>query len=985
MSHPIDIPESFRLISTDELDEYRAKGFLFEHIPTGCQIYHVHNDDEENMFSFNFRTPPSDSTGVAHILEHSVLCGSKHFPVKDPFLSMMKGSVNTYLNAMTYPDKTLYPSASMLEKDYFNLMHVYGDAVFFPLLKKEVFRQEGHRLERNEEGYLRRVGVVYNEMKGNYSSHEGIVAEWSIRSLFPDNSYSVDSGGDPESIPTLTYEQFVEFHHKWYHPSNCRIFLYGNISSEKNLKFLEVKFLSSYTRKEVDSTVSIQSPWKAPIEMELSYPSAEDDGIEGKSTLMLNWKTAGPDDPVRSLSLSIMTEMLMGNSGAPLQKALHDSGLGEDVSPVSGMDFDLNEAVFSIGLRGSDPEKKEKFRALVFSVLKGIVKNGFPEDLKESCLRLVEFRAREIKGGGPFGLRLLKKALKGWNYDLPPVLTMRFDSVMKQLREKAEQKGYFEGLLREWILDNPHYSLLIVKPDPESRNKQEERLKNELEKIDASLSEKEKADLDQENHKLRIFQEEEDSPQARETIPSLHRDDIPRKIRTIPCERDQTEGFPVLRQNVFTNGILYSDMAFDLSVLNDEFYPYLPLFCRSLTATGLPGIPFEVVTRDLAMKTGGFAASLEASFSLDRSQEDTPDCYLYVRLKMLESQSQEALDLAAKLLLEANFDDSLRLEQILTELRNDMKASLIPGGHSYVSLRTTRHLSKASAQEDQWFGISQLQFLMDLKAEGLAGVFKQIRNRIFSQSGLTMSLSMDESVMDKHYREIQAHWKKILPVSAGKNEELDPEMPRNGSNKLSEEQIQEEGLAIPALIGFVGAAIKGSRLGSNEHAAQILLSHMLKTGPLWEKIRMKGGAYGAFSSLSGIEETFSFASYRDPHIEDSLDAFKESLQDYLHFSDSEELGKSLISVVGKELTPLSPAEKGMISLKRDLYSISDEIRQKKRDQLMGMSEQDICGAAEYLLDQWEQAFISVMAHPDHLDRASARWPGLKDHRIDLPQ
>ena len=582
----------------------------------------------------------------------------------------------------------------------------------------------------------------------------------------------MDSGGDPDFIPALTYEQFLEFHKTYYHPSNCRIFLYGNVSPRKNLEFLDDRFLKEFEKRDVDSRVPLQENWTAPRVFETTWPSGEEEDEDGKSSHLLNWKTVGPEDPVRSLSYSIMTEMLMGNSGAPLQKILHESDLGDDISPVSGMDFDLNEAVFSIGLRGSDPDKKEAFRELIFSSLKEIAEKGFPEDLKESCMRLVEFRAREIKGGGPFGLRLLKKALKGWNYDLPPVQTLRFDSVMKEVRRRAEEPGYFESLLKEGILNNPHYSLVTVKPDPESRNKQEEALRKEMAAIEASLSEEDEANLKQENAALKTFQEKVDTPEERQTIPTLSRDDIPRTIQKIPYHLSDEKGIKVLRQGIFTNGILYSDLAFDLSGVDEDLYPYLPLFCRALSGTGLPGIPYDVVTRDLALKTGGFGASLEASCSLSGS---SPDRYLYVRLKMLEEQSAEALELAGKLLLQADFDNTARLDQIMTEMRNDMKASLIPGGHSYVSLRTNRALSKASALEDDWFGISQLQFLNELTAKKdkpfllkLSSLMKQIRKEVFNAEGLVISLTMDESVMNRHSPEILNYWQEILPVSPGK-------------------------------------------------------------------------------------------------------------------------------------------------------------------------------------------------------------------------
>ncbi|MDC7242004.1 MAG: insulinase family protein, partial [Spirochaetales bacterium] len=525
-------PSAFELISVDRLDEYRGDGYFYRHKATGCEIYHVHNDDEENVFSFNFRTPPTDSTGVAHILEHSVLCGSRNFPVKDPFLSMMKGSVNTFLNAMTYPDKTLYPAASVLEKDFFNLMDVYGDAVFFPLIPEEVFRQEGHRLEWDGQGRLVRTGIVYNEMKGNYSSQDGIASEWSIRSLFPDNPYGVDSGGDPEAIPSLTYEQFKEFHSKWYHPSNCRIFLYGNIPSDKTLNFLEERFLHHFEKKEINSEVSFQENWNIPQIIEKTWPLGEGDDPAGKSSIILNWKIFGHGDPVRQLSMSILAEMLIGNAGAPLYKAILQSGLGDDLSPVSGVDFDLNEGVFSAGIRGTDPDKAQALQELIFETLQSLAEKGFDEDLKESCMRRVEFRAREIKGGGPFGMRLLRKVAKGWNYGFLPEQCVQFAPVMEEVRNLAQSPTYFESILKEWILDNSHWTLLTVRPDSGMQKAQEEAERAALDALQNSLSEEDIAALKAKNEKLEAFQNSEDTAE----VPFLHKSDIPTEVKILPYE-----------------------------------------------------------------------------------------------------------------------------------------------------------------------------------------------------------------------------------------------------------------------------------------------------------------------------------------------------------------------------------------------------------------------------------------------------------------
>jgi Zn-dependent M16 (insulinase) family peptidase len=979
-------PSGYKLISIDDLDEYRGRGYLFEHIKTACQIYHVHNDDEENLFSFNFRTPPSDSSGVAHILEHSVLCGSKKFPVKDPFLSMMKGSVNTFLNAMTYPDKTLYPAASVLEKDFFNLMDVYGDAVFFPNLNEEVFRQEGHRLEWDDQGNLVRTGIVYNEMKGNYSSQEGIASEWSIRSLFPDNPYGVDSGGEPESIPTLSYEQFVNFHKTWYHPSNCKIFLYGNIPSEKILTFLDDRFLSEFDKKQIDSSVAVQKTWSASRTLEKTWPLGEGDSSEGKSTISMNWKIFAADDPVRSLSMSILTEMLMGNAGAPLYKALLESGLGEDLSPVSGVDFDLNEAVFTVALRGTDPSKAESFRDLVFATLTELSQAGFDDVLKESCMRLVEFRAREMKGGGPFGIRLLRKIMKGWNYDRNPGASLRFAPVMEEVREKAKTKGYFESILKQWILENPHWTLVTVKPDTQMAKKQEAALKEELKTLQDSMSREERKILDEKNESLKIFQESEDEG----GVPFLHRSDIPVKVNSLAYESSELGPARLLKQGVFTNGILYNDMAFSLSHLDENLYPFLPLFTKLLSGTGLPGVGYEVITRDLSMKTGGFGVSVEAGHKVGDGALDKPESFLYIRLKMLEGQRQEALDLALSLLLHADFDNHTRLEQILVELWNDLKSSLIPGGHSYVILRSNSRFSSSALLEDRMFGIAQLQFLESLVGQKhriaeLASLMKEIRSQIFALSNLTLSLTMDDSVLDESGSVMAEFWKNNLP-SKPSGESIGSSLPRDLALSTPAVPLsQAEGLGIPASVGFVGKALRGASLQDKKASSQILLSHLLKTGPLWEKIRMKGGAYGAFSLHSGLDQVFTFATYRDPEVENSLDAFKESLQEFSEFQDEGELEKSLISVVGKEMKPQSPSEKSIIVLKRHLYQISDELRQKKRDDLMNCRASDLQEACRDLLDHWEEDSVTVMSHSDKLDKASARWPGLKEFRIDLPQ
>ena len=486
---------AFTLSSQREIEEYKSTGRLFVHKKTKCPVYHLANNDDENLFAFIFRTPPRNSRGTAHIVEHSVLAGSKRYPVKDPFIALTRGSMNTFLNALTYPDKTVYPASSMVKKDFFNLFEVYGDSVFFPLLRKETFHQEGRRYVPGDDDSISVDGVVFNEMKGNYGSHDSIVGEWSYRSLFPDTEYRFDSGGEPEAIRDLSYDEFVDFHGKFYHPSNCRIFLYGNIDSLETLSFLEDRFLSPFEFRATETTLSTQSRWTESRLLTLTSPAAESEESVKNSTITMNWLTASIHDPLMLLSMEILAEILLGHSGAPLQKALVDSGLGEDLSPVSGLDTYTMELVFTVGLRGAEPSVRDDFEALVLDVFKRLVDDGIPEDIVTGAMRRVEFRNREIKGGAPFGLRLMGKASRGWLHDEAPERTLEFEPWMKKVTEHCSRGGYFESLVDTMFLNNPHRTTVIVTPDPEHSEREQREYDEWRTSFRETMSESDFADI----------------------------------------------------------------------------------------------------------------------------------------------------------------------------------------------------------------------------------------------------------------------------------------------------------------------------------------------------------------------------------------------------------------------------------------------------------------------------------------------------------
>ena len=976
-----ELISQFEVLSVDQLDEYRSIAVHLKHIKTGCRVYKIINDDKENLFSFTFRTPPSDNTGVAHIIEHTVLCGSKHFPVKDPFLSMAKGSMNTFLNAMTFPDKTMYPAGSAVEQDYFNLMHVYGDAVFFPLLKEHMFRQEGHRLEIDDEGKLYRTGIVFNEMKGSYSSVESIAAEWSGRSLYPDNTYGYDSGGDPKEIHELSYDQFINFHDTYYHPTNCWISLYGNSDLEKNLKFIEKEFLSKFDGPRlIDSEVMVQKDWSKPVYMEKYWPSsAEDEDLSRKTTHTLNWKLSPVTDPARFLETQIIAEVLMGNAGAPLLKVLQQSELGEDLSPVSGLETELQDLIFTASIRGSEPEARDAFVDLVFSTLKDVVKNGVEKELIEGAIHSVEFRAREIKGGGPFGLRLIRKQLRGWLHGANPSKTLLFNRYIDKVKENCRTKGYLEQLIEELFINNSHYSVVTVRPDNTLQQKEDLVTSKAMDEIRKSMSSKEIDQLKQKNLNLKNFQETPDSEEAQQTIPFLDRSDVPHDIIKIPTVKGTTKGIIWYKHELFTNGVIYCDMGFTMDSLSPELMIWMPLFCKSLSSMGLPGMPYDELAKLLSLHTGGFGASLEASSTFI---DDKMLKVIYVRFKMLSEQTDQGLDLVSRLIREIDFTDINRLKDLILEIRNDYKSSVIPSGHSYAMMRSGCRFSDAAALEESWYGISQLEHLTNIsedlsdeKLKEISDTLTLIRSSLINRESIKINVTAPDGEGDKVVNTLIDDLNNLEEGESRKSE-LPP---------LFRHEDKAEGLAVPSTVSYVSLSIPGSKLGTKEHASSILLSHLLKTGYLWEQIRMRGGAYGAFASVSGLESVFSFGSFRDPNIEKTLEAYKNSLEFMSETVSLNDLELALIGTVGKELRPLSPAESGIVSFKRDLLGITDEMRQKKRDFLLAISAEDIKEAAANLLNRWDKAVITIVSSTDALETAAQAIPELKGKIKELPQ
>ncbi|MFO7782140.1 MAG: insulinase family protein [Spirochaetia bacterium] len=984
----------FRPISTTALPEYRSEGRLFVHEATGCEVYHVHNDDPENLFAFIFKTPPADSTGVAHIVEHTVLCGSQRYPLKDPFLVLMRGSMNTFLNAMTFPDKTVYPASSPVEADLFNIMKVYGDAVFFPLLKPEMFAQEGHRLQFDEEGSLERTGIVYNEMKGNYSSHDSIAGEWSMRSLLPDTPYGYDSGGDPAEIPNLTYEQFRDFHRRYYHPSNARIFLYGNIDSERYLSFIEDEFLSafSYTANAgaaappaPEVTIPFQPRWSEPARLTRTYPvDAEDE--ESRSSVTLNWLLPPVTDSFQTLAIEVLTEILLGHSGSPLYRVISESPLGEDLSAPTGIETELLEMGFSVGMRGTEAERAEEIEELILGELRRLTREGIDPDLVTAALRAVEFRNREIKGG-PFGLRLMRKALRGWLHGEIPEQTLEFTRWFEDLRRAVDtQPRFFEKLIEEHLLGNPHRSTLIVIPDADESHRRREAEEAEIARQAERMDEAERQGVREAQERLLALQSEPDAPEDIAKVPFLTVKDLPREVERIPAEHTEADrGVPMLVHRLFTNGVAYLDFAFDLDAVPDHLHDYLMLYTAAATECGLTDMSYEDLARELATHTGGLTLQLDVGTRAD--EESALRRYLYVRMKALPRSLPEAFELLEGVLLRPNFADGERLGTVVRELRNDFRSSVLPSGHSYVGLRSARALSRTARIEERWKGLSQLLFLERVAEEDTNSVgarLDELRAALVGRAGLALSVTAEDDDSTQVAADTRAFVSRIRRAGAEESPQAGSPAEAAVDATEAEEAPRWESILVSAGVNYVGASIEAAHLSEPEHVPEAVLAHLLRTGFLWEEIRMKGGAYGAMAGTRALERVFSFASYRDPNIAETLERFGRGLRETAERGiDRASLELAIISGVGRDSRPLSPGQKSIVSLKRSLYGISDELRQWKRDELLSVSEDAVRDAARRLADRFDEVHASVMGSRTAVEEAGNEYPGILDHTLEL--
>lgn len=960
------LTNGFELIREETIPEINTLARLYRHAKTGAQLLSMINDDENKVFGVSFATPPEDSTGIAHIMEHSVLCGSRKYPLKEPFVELIKGSLNTFVNAMTFPDKTIYPVASQNVKDLYNLADVYLDAVFYPRITPWTLMQEGWHYELEDKSQpLQYKGVVFNEMKGNYSSPDSMLYEYTTQTLFPDTVYGLDSGGDPAAIPDLNYEQFRLFHDTFYHPSNAQIVMYGDDDPEERLRYLD-SWLQDFDAITVEPKMPLQARFTEP-RREVRYYGAGDDAEGKKAYVKVSWLLTDESDPETTLALDILSHMLAGTPASPLRKALIDSGLGEDIVG-GGVDNNIRESSYSIGLKGVEPANADKVEALILDTLNGLAQNGFPQDQVEASLNTIEFNLRESNFGGyPRGIVYMIGALQTWLYGKDPFEPLAYEKPLQAIKARLNNHEYvFANLIKQYLIDNPHRVTLTMLP---SATWQSERDEAERARLGAARARMSDADLDQiveETRKLKEMQVAPDSPEALATIPSLTLADLEKKSKSIPISV-LDDGATVLHHNLDTNGIAYLDVGFDLRALPAADVSYVGLLGNVLLEMGTDKEDFVSLSRRIGRKTGGVRSS--ALNTVTRDEREAVSRF-FLRGKSTVAQFDDLLDILRDVLLTARLDNRERFKQIVLEEKAGMEGGLVPSGHSYANSRLRASFGATDWASEQMGGVSYLFFLRTLAErlendwDGVLADLTRVRAALVSRNGVIANITLDA-----------ANWQALQPklnafINQLPTSHFQPsDWPEGGENA-------NEGLTIPAQVNYVGKGADVYALGHKMHGSWLAVQNWLRTTYLWERVRVQGGAYGGFCTFDPLSGAFTFLSYRDPNLLGTV-ANYDGAAEFIraHAPDKAEVERTIIGVIGNLDAYMLPDAKGWTSLHRYLTHTTEERRQHIRDEVLGTTAQDFEKFAEVADDVAKHGRVVVVGSPGAIDKANSEKGG----------
>lgn len=964
--------KEYEILEEKKIPDLNSEGYLLKHKKSGARVMLLSNDDENKVFYIGFRTPPKDDTGLPHILEHSVLCGSKKFPAKDPFIELAKGSLNTFLNAMTYPDKTVYPIASCNDKDFQNLMNVYMDAVFYPNIyeKEEIFRQEGWHYDlESEEAELKYNGVVYNEMKGAFSSPEGVLDRVVLNSLYPDTSYSYESGGDPEAIPNLKYSDFLGFHSKYYHPSNSYIYLYGDMDMEEKLRFLDEEYLSKYDVMNIDSEIQLQKPFDKPREVYKKYSITNEEKEEDNTYLSYNYSIGTSLDEKLYLAFQILEYALIAAPGAPLKKALLDEKIGKDI--MGSYDNGVYQPLFSIVAKNSNIEEKEKFLNIIEKVLKEQVENGINKDSLRAAINYNEFRYREADFGNyPKGLMYGLQALDSWLYDEnKPFIHIEENDTFAFLKEMVET-DYYEKLVEQYMLKNSHAVLVVIEPEKGRTARIENEVREKLQAYKNTLSKEEIQKLVEKTKALEAYQEEPTPLEDILKIPMLTRQDMKKEAMPIENQELNIADIKVLHQEMFTNGIAYINLLFDVEKVPEELLPYVGMLKYILGMIDTKNYTYGDFFNEMNMYSGGISLGFNSYVDMKNPQKYR--AFMEVKTKVMYDKEDFVFGMIKEMLLTSKFEDYKRLYEIVAQLKSRLQMSLTSSGHTTAVMRAMSYYSDTAYLSELTSGITFYKLVETIEKdfenckEEVVEKLKTAMNYVFRAENLMANITSEKEGL-KMFETQLAEFKAALPA----------EKTEKAQYTFKKAQLNE-GFKTSAKVQYVSRAGNFLKDGIEYTGALRILKTILSYDYLWNNVRVKGGAYGCMSGFGRTGEGY-FASYRDPNLEKTNEVFEHTIEYVENFqADERDMTKYIIGTISDMDTPMNPYAKGSRALTAYLTNLDYEYLQKERDQVLNATEQDIRDLKKHIQSVLSQQNFCVIGSEEKIEEQKELFHQVKN-------
>ncbi len=960
------------------LGDIQSWHYQLEHEATGARHLHISNADQENTFGVAFKTVPTDSTGVAHILEHTVLCGSERFPVRDPFFSMLKRSLSTFMNAFTASDWTMYPFATQNRKDYYNLMDVYLDATFFPVIDELSFKQEGHRLDVEGSGSDARLvykGVVYNEMKGAMSSPDQVMARSMLNALYPNTTYSHNSGGQPADIPSLTYEQLKRFHARHYHPSNAFFYTYGNLPLVEHLAFIEKRVLSRFARIDPGTEVPAQPRWSAPKTVSYSYPLDVSEDPAKKYQACMAWLLTDIKETFEVLVLATIEQVLIGNSASPLRKALLDSQLGTALSDGTGFDAENRDTMFSVGLKDVGAGDAEKIETIVMDVLTGLVQNGIDPELVESAIHQIEFHRKEITNTPyPYGIKLLIGVAACWLHHGDPKRILQLDADFNRLRQSLADGRFLEDKIQQYFVGNPHRIRFSLIPDQQMADKENQRVAQELAGILAGMD---AAQLDRIRKDAAALEKRQETDESLACLPTLQREDIPPAVVRIAPSPGRFEP-PIFTYDQPTSGIFYFSGGLGAGMIDDALLPLVPFFCYAASKMGTAACDYTQMARRVDLYTGGVGFSANARTRFD----DSGACLPFVSFtgKCLNRNQDRMFDIIHELITEVDFGNLTRLHQLVLEYRAGLEAAVIHNGHRLAISLASRNFSPANHLQEMWSGIHQLHTIRQLAAasaesdlERLRANLKAIGSSLYGRENANLALIGEAAMLDKTAQPIKTLMAALAP---DREHGFIPPDVRVASG------VPVEGWSTSTAVSFVAQTFKTVRIDHADSPALSVIAKMLRSMYLHREIREKGGAYGGFALYNAEDGLFSFGSYRDPHIVGTLAVFDRAA-DFIRsgvFSE-EDVKEAILQVCSEIDKPDPPGPAARKAFFRRIIGLTDETRLHHKEKLLALNRKRVMETADRYFDaKASDKSVAVISNRKQLEAANQK---LADRPLNL--